>query len=93
MYYILLFLLSVQATNLCYKCKHYLPVAFAEKYEIGYYMGKCNKFINMNEKTGEVEHFYAVKCRVDEKMCGKEGKLYEYNKKYSNNMNNINHYE
>ena len=43
----------------------------------------------MNEKTGEVENFYAVKCRVDEKMCGKEGKLYEFNKKYNNNMNNI----
>ena len=47
-----------------------------DKYEIGNYFGKCNKFVNNDTLIGDFDYKYALQVRLNENECGKEGKYF-----------------
>ena len=62
-------MIRYSAFPLCKMCKHYTK-------------GNCKLYGFKNVETGKIIYESASSCRSDKKMCGKEGKLYEYNPNY-----------
>lgn len=66
--------------NKCNKCKHFLPSSFKGDFMIGYYHGKCNKFLKQHSITGELEFVSIHEARHNEELCGISGTKYkQYN--------------
>lgn len=70
-------ILCLSATKLCRNCRFFIPERFAEKYEVGNYLGKCKKFGYVDTNTSEIEHTYSFIARSNEKQCGKAAKHHE----------------
>jgi len=67
---------STNIYNSCKKCISYIKPSFYDKYEIGNYFGKCNKFVNNDTLIGDFDYKYALQVRLNENECGKEGKYF-----------------
>jgi hypothetical protein len=67
---------STNIYNSCKKCISYIKPSFNDKYEIGNYFGKCNKFVNNDTLIGDFDYKYALQVRLNENECGKEGKYF-----------------
>jgi hypothetical protein len=66
--------------NKCNKCKHFLPSSFKGDFFIGYYNGKCNKFLKQHSITGELDFVSIHEARHNEELCGISGTKYkQYN--------------
>jgi hypothetical protein len=53
---------------------------------IGYYYGKCSKYLKQNSLSGEVEYLLANEARMNEDLCGINGKNFKnYNYVDTNN--------
>ena len=61
----------------CIECKHFVKQYAFEKYYIGNYYGKCNKFKEKDILTLETISMFAHDARASEKYCGKTGKYFE----------------
>jgi Pyruvate/2-oxoacid:ferredoxin oxidoreductase delta subunit len=59
----------------CKNCIHFAPDKYYHEYATT--MSKCNKFGDKDIVTDKITYRYADACRVDEKLCGKEGKYFE----------------
>jgi hypothetical protein len=57
----------------CHNCKHFLPSSFKGEFMIGYYHGKCNKFLKEHSITGELEYISIHEARQNEELCGTTG--------------------
>jgi hypothetical protein len=66
----------------CINCIHYIIKYQSEDpyKSVSYYQkhGKCKLFGKKNLVSGEIEYENAKYCREDDKLCGKDGKKYEY---------------
>lgn len=64
----------------CSNCIHFMPQTMKEgELPIGDYYGKCGKF-SYRYLMGDEEDYdnkFAFYCRMNEKLCGKDGKYYE----------------
>jgi hypothetical protein len=77
--YILLLLFIGSNTieiNRCCNCKYYIPNTFKGEYMIGYYYGKCSKYLLQNMITGELEYLSTNEARNKKELCGLTGKYY-----------------
>jgi len=65
----------------CINCIHYIKYHQEDPYESlpdDSNYGKCKLFGKKDLVSGEIEYEYAKYCREDDKLCGKDGKKYEY---------------
>ena len=64
----------------CSTCKYFMPQTMKEgELPIGDYYGKCDKF-TYRYFMGDEEDYdnkFAIYCRMNDKLCGKDGKYYE----------------
>ena len=86
---------SIQsANNKCYNCKHFLPASFKGEFIIGYYYGKCSKFLKQHAFTGELEYISIHEARDNEELCGRDGtKFKQYNSSETNQNLHMDFYE
>ena len=69
--------ISKNTKLICSNCKNYIRPIYNEKFEIGNYLGKCSKFMEIDTLTNELKFKYAVKARLYESDCGSSAKYYE----------------
>jgi len=72
---ILFFLPMITAVKLCVHCKHFRPNENLN-------LGKCSLFKDINDYTlvtgnVEIDYKYCCEARMNNRMCGEKGKLYE----------------
>jgi hypothetical protein len=60
----------------CQHCIFYIKPFFNDKYEIGNYLGKCTKFIEIDSYTNQSQYKYAIQVRENENECGEDGIYY-----------------
>ena len=88
--WVLLFSILVVSNTIevkkCHNCKHFLPSYFKGDYLIGYYHGKCNKFLKENPMSGELEYINIHEARHNEELCGISGTSF---KQYNSTVDHI----
>jgi len=87
-YFLLVSLLQIVSSLVppCETCKNFIPNKI--KPDLGF----CNMFKDINYNKGEETLIYnfAIHCRNNENMCGKNGYLYENSDNNSNEFNTKN---
>jgi hypothetical protein len=65
--------------KLCIDCKYFVGEESRWPYDDAPQAkyGKCKLFGKINLVSGEINYEYASLAREDDKMCGKNGKLFE----------------
>jgi len=69
-------IIAINNYKTCQQCVFYIKPTYTDKYEIGNYFGKCNKFVNNDTLIGDFDYKYALLVRLNEDECGKEGKYF-----------------
>lgn len=69
--------MSMNTSPKCNQCKHFIPAIMKDEYYIGDYLGKCNKFMRIDDSINEIKFRYAIQSRTYDDMCGKKGRLFE----------------
>ena len=67
---------TIYSYKSCQHCMFYIKPFFNDKYEIGNYLGKCSKFIEMDSYTNQSHYKYALQVRANENECGQQGLYY-----------------